>query len=328
MSLLRHLAACPGFGDLGAEDLEPLAEEGLAHRHWRLRGRGLVVRAPRLSRLDLTPADNLAYQAASFTRVSASGHAPALAAVVPVAPDLPWGALVVEEVPGRLAALPRDLPGMARALAAIHALPLPAPDQRPPLIDQTDPWGALIALITRQAGALDDPRLAPASRRILATELAHAERRRPPGPQPVTLVASDTHPGNFLHHDDGRMMVVDLERAMYGPPGVDLAHATLTTSTTWDRRVAWAPDPAAVTDFYRTWLDHVPASLAETAAPWLAPLRRLTWLRTTTWALAWRRDLATDATGPAVSHALVRVGALTAPDFVAAMAEEVARPPV
>ena len=107
-------------------------------------------------------------------------------------------------------------------------------------------------------------------------------------PQPVTLVATDTHPGNYVVRDDGRAFIVDLEKALYGAPGIDLAHCTLYTSTTWDLEAGVEVAPADVADFYRYYLGSLPPALALELEPWLMPLRRLTWLRSTTWSAKWR----------------------------------------
>jgi rSAM/selenodomain-associated transferase 2 len=69
----------------------------------------------------------------------------------------------------------------------------------------------------------------------------------------VTLVAFDAHPGNFIVREDGRAMLVDLEKCRYSHPGLDLAHATLYTSTTWDVDGRCALTPAQVAGCYRAW---------------------------------------------------------------------------
>ena len=51
---------------------------------------------------------------------------------------------------------------------------------------------------------------------------------------PRCLIAFDGHPGNFIVRPDGTAVLVDLEKCRYAYPGLDLAHATLYTSTTWD----------------------------------------------------------------------------------------------
>lgn len=48
-----------------------LPDKGLAHDHVRITGSGLLARIPKQSQMRLTPADNLAYQAACFERAAA-----------------------------------------------------------------------------------------------------------------------------------------------------------------------------------------------------------------------------------------------------------------
>ena len=87
---------------------------------------------------------------------------------------------------------------------------------------------------------------------------------------------------------DGKAFIVDLEKSLYGAPAVDLAHATLYTSTTWDIESGVEIAAADVADFYGHYLGSVPPALASALEPWLMPLRRLTWLRSTTWSAKWR----------------------------------------
>jgi hypothetical protein len=274
-----------------AEVLEPLPMKGVAHDHFRLPGLGLVLRVPRLSQMALPPEENLAYQAACFERAQRSRHTPGLATVLAPRPDLPHGALVVEDIVGRPPMLPDDMDRIALALAALHSLPVPTAAQRPPLADQHDPFGATLAVIERHAQHLAAAALPDRSQRILTAELddAHAAAAGwKMQPAPITLVGTDTHPGNFLITGDGRAVLVDLEKAVYGAPAIDLAHASLETSTTWDRDVDTVLSPAAVDAFYRTYQQAIRPELGAAVRPWLAPARRLTWLRTVMWCVRWR----------------------------------------
>jgi aminoglycoside phosphotransferase (APT) family kinase protein len=300
--LARHLALQPGFDDVTAADLEPMRVKGLAHDHLRIRARGLVLRVPKQSQFALSARDNLAYQAACFDRVSRSARAPGLAAVLPPDPELPMGALAVEQIDGRPPRLPADLPALAEAMARVHALPLPRAEARPPLADHADPVAGAMAEIERQAAYLEAAELAPAARAELEAELAWARglRARVAGTaQPVRLVLTDTHPGNFLIRPDGTAVIVDLEKALYGAPGTDLAHATLYSSTTWDPDT-WADlsiDQLAA--FYRRYLDGLDPDQAAELRPWLVAMRRITFLRALTWCAMWsvehRRSARADA---------------------------------
>jgi aminoglycoside phosphotransferase (APT) family kinase protein len=291
--LARRLAKLPATAGVAADDIRPMRQKGVAHRHFRIAGRGLVLRVPILSQWGMGAAENLAYQEACFRRAEPSGATPVLAAVLSPDDDLPRGALLVQDIVGTVPRLPTQLPSLAEALARIHRLPVPDVAMRPPLADHgaAGPVAATVAVIERQAPALEAPGIPAATRAALEDELAWARgwaARLAPAEQPLTLVGTDTHPGNFLVRADGSAALVDLEKAAYGSPAIDLAHATLFTSTHWDLDVAATLGPEATASFYRDYLARIPAGLAAQLRPLLAPSRRLTWLRTMMWCARWR----------------------------------------
>ncbi len=344
--LARALARLPEFAAVEAADLDPVESSGIAHRHFRILGTGALLRVPRLSQFGLPPAENIAYQAASFERAHASGRTPRLIASLPPSlppgPDLPFGALVVEEIVGRVVALPDDLAAIAEALARIHALPLPAPAARPPLRDHRDPVAATLGVILAQAEHLHDARLHRDALAAIAEEIGWARQFAGEiaggivqAAQPVTLVATDAHPGNFLVEPSGRAVLVDLEKMLYGAPAIDLAHATLYTSTTWEREVAAVLSIEQIARFYRAYLADIPAGLVVAIRPWLLPMRRITWLRTLTWMIRWRAVSATRADDPVlgpwsrdrlpaarVAHMLARIDDFTDPATIARIRAE------
>jgi hypothetical protein len=276
-------AGAPALADAA---LEMMADKGLAHHHVRLAGTGVIARVPKQSQLGLEARANLEYQAACFERASASGHAPALHGVLAPSPQLPRGALLVEEIAGRPARLPQDLPAIAAALAAIHSLPLPAPP-RAPLRDPADGLAALRDEIDAQALHLAAAPLEARSRRGIAwafERFGTAARSAPP--PPPRLIAFDAHPGNFLLRDDGTAVLVDLEKARYGGPPLDLAHATLVTSTTWDVDCYAELSPEQVAATYAAWAARFDAAAAW--RPWLVPLRAAMWLWAVTWCAKWQ----------------------------------------
>jgi hypothetical protein len=281
--------------------IEPLPDRGLAHLHLRLAGTGWLARIPKQSQMQLAAADNLRYQAECFRRAALSGHVPRLHAQLPAREPLPHGALLVEEVRGRAARLPADLGAIVRSLASLHALPLPAPEAAAPLLHAADPLRDLLADIETQieqggghAGSDAD--------RALQHELAQlrslcAGSARPPR----TLIAFDGHPGNFVVRDDGRAVLVDLEKCRYSYCGLDLAHATLYTSTTWDVQVQAVLSGEALRQAYAHWADAAGQTLAQAAQPWHGPLARAMWLWSLSWCAKWlalsRRAPRLDADG-------------------------------
>ena len=294
-ALLAALIRLPGFADVALEDLAPLHDKGLAHDHIRIAGRRLLLRVPKQSQFGLSAEINLRYQAACFERASRSGNAPELHAVIAPTAALPMGALLVEEIAGRPPRLPQDLPALAACMARVHSLPVPQPEDRPPLEDHRDPVAGAMEEIEAQARFLDAAELTAAARAEIEDELAWARgfRAEVAGrPQPITLVLTDTHPGNFLIEEspDGEAtaVIVDLEKALYGSPGIDLAHATVYSSTTWDLEVYAELSVEEVAAFYRHYLEIAAPDLAAALRPWLVPLRRLLFLRAITWCAMWR----------------------------------------
>jgi hypothetical protein len=288
-------AACrtlPGLGGLAAGDLAVLRRKGTSNDHVALAGTPWVARVPRFSHAGFDAGTNLACQQAAFARAAPSGHTPALHGVLPIGGGLPGGALVVARITGRAPRLPDDMLAIAAALAALHALPVPDPAAAAPLAFVTDPVAATLKAIEANAVCLPDAGLVPPARAALDAELAWArgfDGTALPA-LPPRFVGADTHPGNFLIDDSGKAWFTDLEKAHYGAVPIDLAHASLPTSTGWDPDVAGTLSAADVAAFHAAWQRHADPALAAACAPWWRPLRRLTWLRTMTFLARWRAD--------------------------------------
>ena len=286
-ALMRALVAALGEAGIAPGTPALLPDTGLAHDHIRLGGTGWIARLPKQSQMQLGAAENLAYQAACFERASLSGHAPRLSAVLLPSDHLPRGGLIVEEIEGRPARLPEDLPAIMAALAAIHALPVPEAPARPPLLDPADPLADLAEEIDAQAEHL--PAAHPDTRAIIERHIAAlrdlaASEARPP----KRLISFDAHPGNFLITPSGHAVLVDLEKARYSAPPLDLAHATLYTSTTWDVASHAVLTPHEVARACTEWLAHLPGDERAALRPWIVPMRRAMWLWSMTWCAKWR----------------------------------------
>ena len=351
-ALAAALSALPGYRGTTAADLAVLNVKGLAHDHVTVAGRGLLLRVPKQSQFGLSAGDNLAYQAACFARVATSGFGPKLHEVIRPQARLAMGALLVEMIDGRPPRLPEDLPLLAEAMARVHALAVPPAASRPPLADHQDPVGGALEEVEAQATFLDPAELDPAARAEIDDELAWARafgRASAGRAQPVTLVLTDTHPGNFLieaagggaaENGPGRAVIVDLEKALYGSPATDLAHATLYSSTTWDPDTWATLSLEQLAAFYRRYLEMIGGALAQDLAPWLVPLRRITFLRAMTWCAKWRvlhararradrdpaesaEDWSAENTDPAtIAHVAGRVADYLAPETLKAMRSE------
>ena len=267
--------------------IEALPDKGLAHVHLRLVGSGLLARVPKQSQMGLDAPAHLAYEAACFERAAASGHTPRFHGALAPTAALPRGALLVQEIMGRPLQLPQDLGAMLQALAAMHALPLPAVAARAPLLDPCDPLAALLAEIDSQAQHLDAALLAPLARDGIDAELLRLRAVCALQARPAKqLICFDAHPGNFIVEASGRAVLVDLEKARYGAAPLDLAHATLYTSTTWDVASNAVLTPQQVANAYEAWTALMPPAMVQ--REWLVPLRRAMYLWSITWCAKWR----------------------------------------
>ena len=102
------------------------------------------------------------------------------------------------------------------------------------------------------------------------------------------MALADTHPGNFIVDRAGIAWFVDLEKVHVGSAAIDLAHASLPTSTLWASAEGRPLSSDEVQGFHAAYLDRTGTDAANALKPWLVPMRRLTWLRTTLFMARWR----------------------------------------
>ncbi len=287
-TLLAALRERPRFAALSAADLQSLPATGTAHGHVALPD-GLLARIAYAHDGDPTAAARLAIQAEAFRHLAPAGRTPRLHDVLPPRPGLPGGALIVDRVEGHAPRLPGDLGRMAETLARLHALPLPPDGSAIPRA--ADPLRETLAGIEQNAGRFLDRAVPEAAARTAIRAELDALRtfaRTAPAPQPMGIALADTHPGNFLVDRAGLAWFVDLEKVHVGSPAIDLAHATLPTSTLWHPDVGTVLSRAEVEAFVADYLGRIGPERAAALLPWLQPMRRLTWLRTTLFMARWR----------------------------------------
>ncbi len=273
--------------------LQKLEDKGLAHDHVRILGSGLLARVPKQSQMQLAAQDNLKYQRICFERALTSGHVPHLHGVLEPSTHLPRGALLVEEIVGRAVQMPQDVGLVVHALASIHTLPLPSHEGRAPLINLADPLRALFDEVSEQSRFLLSAGVSARVHSVLQAELAGLQQLCDQAPRPdQCLIAFDGHPGNYVIRDMAgsgpAAILVDLEKCRYSYPSLDLAHATLYTSTTWDAQVNAVLSLREVRDAYRVWANAVGPQVAQAMHSWHLPLRRAMWLWSVTWCAKWR----------------------------------------
>ena len=295
-SLYQAILTDPRLKSVEREQLEPSDSDGITHQHVHLRdvtvaGTPVLLRVPRLSQWNMPPEQQIAYEAACFQRAQQSGCTPRFFGALGVSDNLPRGALIVEAIQGRKPIIPKELPAIAQCLARLHRLPLPPAEERPPLDHHANAFSATLKTVEEQAAYLDDADVEPDARRQIDEELSELHsleesfRRMTPV---TTFVGTDTHPGNFLIRPNGTAVFVDLEKVVYGSPAIDLAHATLYTSTMWDPDCAAEVGAGETTAFTSIYLTAAHRGYRNRLEPWITPMRRLTWMRTVTWCARWR----------------------------------------
>jgi aminoglycoside phosphotransferase (APT) family kinase protein len=288
-ALLSALRERPAFSSITREDLKSLPATGTAHGHVRLPG-NLLARVAYAHDGDPTAAPRLAAQAAAFRHLEPSARTPRLHEVIEPRQGLPGGALIVDFIDGRAPRLPDELPAMADTLPRVHALPLPAAAS--PIPRQQNPFLETLEAIEQNAARFLDKAVPDSGARAEIAEELRALRGMAitltRQPQPLSVALADTHPGNFIVDRAGLAWFVDLEKVHVGSPAIDLAHATLATSTLWHPDVGKVLSRNEVKALYDLYLEKVGAERAAELEPWLLPMRRLTWLRTTLFMARWR----------------------------------------
>jgi len=266
----------------------PLPATGTAHGHVRLAD-GTLARVAYAHEGDASAIGRLHSQAAAFRHLEPAGRTPRLHDVIEPRPGLPGGALIVDFIDGRAPRLPDELELIADTLARIHALPLPPAGA--PIPRQANPFLETLEAIELNAMRFLDKAVPDSGARAEIAEELRAMRGMAPAlgrrTQPLTVALADTHPGNFIVAG-GIAWFVDLEKVHVGSPAIDLAHATLPTSTLWHPDVGTVLTRAEVERFYESYLGRIGSGNAEALRPWLIPIRRLTWLRTTLFMARWR----------------------------------------
>jgi thiamine kinase-like enzyme len=207
---------------------------------------------------------------------------------------------------------------------------------RAPLLDAADPLAALADEISMQAAHASAVSLDSGVALTLSRERARLQQLCGANPRPERcLIAFDAHPGNFIVDADGKPVLVDLEKCRYSYPGLDLAHATLYTSTTWDVETQASLTVPELLDFYAAWSQAV-GPWASGALAWHVPLRRAMWLWSISWCVKWQalsgrpaapraggEDWAAERSDEAlVTHVRERVAHYLSPAVVAQVLDE------
>ena len=315
-TLCKILRKIPGLAGLTAEIIKPVEAFGLSHDHFHLGNFRLkpdeaipaLLRIPRLNQSGLDPQTALTRQVTAFQRMAECGRTPLFLAHLPLSRALPRGALIVQDLTvesqnpltGKatcLPQLPNDMPRLAEALVRLHTLTTPTKPDRSPLPDLSDvsdfQTGPLADIKRNLDAICTSSELSKETYSAFQAEwhwLARFATAKLPCEKTAPILV-DAHPGNFLiqTQSPGFAYMVDLEKIAYGNPAIDLAHATLYPSCAWDPRCGAVLSPEVVRDFYNHYLNYLPASDRDQLRPWLIPMRRLVWLRSSCFFAIWRQ---------------------------------------
>lgn len=279
---LQRMAFVPAY-----TGLELLPDTGLAHWHVRLLGSGLLARVPKQSQMGWAPDINLAYQSACFRAAGLSHCVPQFYGVCPVSTDLPYGALLVQEIVGSGARLPVDLTAIATTLARIHSVPLDAIAQSDlNLLKKDGSLTGILAEVCQHRDQIDQALLPASFYKTLREGIEELSQYCETSAQFTSrLIAYDVHPGNFLMQTNGTAILVDLEKVRVSAAGFDLAHATQYTSTTWDIKNRAELSVQQILDFYSTWQAKV-KFMGNDPRQFLIT-RKAMWLWAISWCASW-----------------------------------------
>ena len=195
------------------QTLRRVRRKGTSHDHIRLIGSGLIARIPRRCPDHQTPEQALTDQATRFRYGRESHHTPDLHTVLIPSSTLPFGALLISDVPGRLPRTFKDLRSIAKSLASIHALGGDSPPAG-------DPLSSILSLITQRwshiLGFSQESICLLRDELQQTTELFSTLMNR--HPIPTCLIGNDTHPGNFLIDPQGKGLVRRLRKSRFQSP--------------------------------------------------------------------------------------------------------------
>lgn len=204
-------------------------------------GKKLVLRLNIASQMHLE--NQIEYEYRSLRFLEASGCTPRVYYVDTARALLPYGALVMEYLPGRPLDYHTDLGLAARCLARIHSL---TPPEQTHFIRPQDTLGAMLDECGQMASVYlespaGDPKTKAAIRRLLNIAAALPQRgtQRPPR---RCVANTELNSGNFLINGcQGPNYIIDWEKPILSEPAQDLAHFLAPTSTFWKTDVILSP---------------------------------------------------------------------------------------
>ena len=228
---------------------------------------------------------------------------------------LPYGALVMEWLPGRPLRYETDLPAAAEILADIHALPVP-PDC--PLLAPSRPvQGVYEECLAMAEHYLTWERAERSAVRLLETLIEEIGRLplEAEGGAARCMVNTELNSGNFLINEGGQSYLVDWEKPLVSEAAQDIAHFLAPTTTFWKTDVLLDQD--AIGRFLRAYQAAVRGRFPIEALAQRLPLFfTVTCLRGVAWCAMALREYAGPGRALTNPDTLKKIRAYLSPDFL------------
>lgn len=194
-------------------------------------GRELVLRINTGSQMHLS--HQIVYEYDALRDLAPSGRTPEALFCDDSRGILPWGALVMEWLPGRALRYGCDLPAAAEILADIHAVPVPEDSRlfRP----ERPAYGIYEECLAMAAQYFDWDGADAAVCRLLEALISEVGRLplKEPSSAPACIVNTELNSGNFLINEGARSYLIDWEKPLLSEPAQDLGHFLAPTTTLW-----------------------------------------------------------------------------------------------
>ena len=251
-------------------------------------GQEVVARCVTGSQMELSPADQIAYEAHALELLAESGRTPHFFSLEVEPKQVVYPFMILEYLPGQPLDYGADLEEAARCMAVIHQLRAPEnhrlvvhDDPAPPLLDEA--W-----LLAKPYLGWEDapPDSVEALRRMFdVVESGLSDEEDPFAGANLSIVNTDLNSHNFVVNE-GRVSLLDWERARVGPAVQDLAHFLIPTTTLWRDDTSTRLSDADEDLFVNVYLSERPELDRARFILQLREMKLLTTLRAVSWC-AW-----------------------------------------
>lgn len=240
------------------------------------------------SQMELSPTDQITYEAHALDLLAMSGRTPHFFSLEVEPKQVVYPFMVIEHLPGKPLNYSTDLEEAARCMADIHQLAAPEnhrlvvhDDPAPPLLDES--W----LLAKPYLDWEDAPRDSVVALRKLfdVVESGLSDENDPFVGVDLSIVNTDLNSHNFVVHE-GRVSLLDWERARVGPAVQDLAHFLIPTTTLWRNDSSARLSEADENQFVDIYLSQRPQLDRTVFVSQLREMKRLATLRAVSWC-AW-----------------------------------------